>query len=119
MSAGQGRDIDPEMIKAGGPEFAQRLAQYKAAKDGAEKAQADLRLGQDAAIAYAAAQRVLGEATATAAQMIDEARAKSQAMIAQAEAMLTHAENAKRDAKAVVKELAAELQAFGKDAGLV
>jgi hypothetical protein len=110
MSAGQGREIDPEVIRAGGPEFAKRLAQFKSAKDAAETAFANLKLGQDAAIAYDNAQRDLGEATATAQAMIAEAEAKAEAMIKAAEAAVA-TKRAERDAiMAELRQLLAEMQ---------
>jgi hypothetical protein len=110
MSADQGRDVDPEMIKAGGEAFKQRLAQFKSAKDAAEKAQADLRLAQDAASAYASAQTVLNEATATATGMIAEAKAKSEAMVAEGEKKFAEKKAQRDGIMSELRALLAEMQ---------
>jgi hypothetical protein len=119
MSAGGSGDIDPEIVRAGGKEFAQRLAQFKAAKDGAEAALANLKIGKDARIAYDNAQKLIEDGKAQVAAMIAEAEAKSQSMIAAAEVTLARAEDAKRRAKAEVSELAAHLKKVGQDAGII
>lgn len=59
-------NVDLDTLAAGGAAFVDRLAQFKAAKDAADAAVANLALGRDAREALDAAARTLDEAKAEA-----------------------------------------------------
>jgi hypothetical protein len=114
MSIDQGPNIDLAMILAGGDDFKKRIETYTEAKAALEAAQADLQLGKDARAAYAEAKKLIEDGKAQVAAMIQAAEAK----MAEAEASVARAAEAKRKIKAEIEALGALVIKAGKDHGV-